>query len=60
METCWVAAAHTFSSSTQEAGLCEFKASLAYRASSRMARATPKNTDLKNPNTKPNQQQQMK
>ena len=45
--------AHAFEPSTQEAALCEFKASLVYRASSRTARATQRNPVLKNQKTKP-------
>jgi len=36
-------------------GICDFKASLTYKASSRMARATQRDPDSENPN--PNQNQ---
>lgn len=43
----WVVVAHTFNPSIgrhRQVDLCEFKASLIYRASSRIARATQRNT----------------
>jgi len=49
---------HAFNLSIWEAeagGSLEFKASLVYRVSSRIARATQRNPVLKNPKTKPNQ-----
>ena len=48
--------AHAFNPSTREAeaDLCEFEASLVYKASSGTARATQKNPILKNKQTKRN------
>jgi hypothetical protein len=37
---------HTFSPNTQEAGICEFDASLVYRVSFRIVVATQRNLDL--------------
>ena len=53
LEKSWAVVMHALNPSTQEADLCEFAGSLAYRVISRIARSVKKRNPVSNPTSHP-------